>query len=98
MKRVFQHPPEPPTGKRYWRSLGELNDTPEFRQWLEREFPPAEAQAYAGARQSLGMKLVPPWLSTSAGCSSLIIRAVLEKNLVRLATSHSRPKPPGLIW
>src|SRR5580765_3660315 len=39
MKRVFQHPPEPSTGKRYWRSLGELSDTPEFRQWLEREFP-----------------------------------------------------------
>jgi MoCo/4Fe-4S cofactor protein with predicted Tat translocation signal len=39
MKRVFQHPPEPPTGKRYWRSLGELSDTPEFREWLEREFP-----------------------------------------------------------
>jgi len=39
MKRVFQHPPEPLTGKKYWRSLGELSDTPEFRQWLEREFP-----------------------------------------------------------
>ena len=44
MKRVFQHPPEPPTGKHYWRSLGELNDTPEFRQWLEREFPPGAAE------------------------------------------------------
>ena len=44
MKRVFQHPPEPPTGKRYWRSLGEFNDTPEFRQWLEREFPPGAAE------------------------------------------------------
>jgi MoCo/4Fe-4S cofactor protein with predicted Tat translocation signal len=44
MKRVFHHPPEPPTGKRYWRSLGELNDTPEFRQWLEREFPPGVAE------------------------------------------------------
>jgi MoCo/4Fe-4S cofactor protein with predicted Tat translocation signal len=39
MKRVFQHPPEPLTGKKYWRSLGELSDTPEFRDWLEREFP-----------------------------------------------------------
>ena len=39
MKRVFQHPPELPTEKRYWRSLGELSDTPEFHQWLEREFP-----------------------------------------------------------
>jgi MoCo/4Fe-4S cofactor protein with predicted Tat translocation signal len=44
MKRVFQHPPEPPTGKRYWRGLGELADTPEFRQWLEREFPPGAAE------------------------------------------------------
>jgi MoCo/4Fe-4S cofactor protein with predicted Tat translocation signal len=44
MKRVFQHPPEPTTGKRYWRSLGELSDTPEFRQWLEREFPPGAAE------------------------------------------------------
>ena len=39
MKHVFQHPPESVTGKRYWRSLGELSQTPEFRQWLEREFP-----------------------------------------------------------
>src|SRR6267378_7746152 len=39
MKRVFQHPPEPSTGKHYWRSLGEYSDSPEFRQWLEREFP-----------------------------------------------------------
>src|SRR4029077_20068046 len=39
MKRVFQHPPEPATGKKYWRSLGEYNNTPEFREWLEREFP-----------------------------------------------------------
>src|ERR1700737_1178956 len=39
MKRIFQHPPEPLTGKKYWRSLGEYSNTPEFREWLEREFP-----------------------------------------------------------
>src|SRR6266516_2960614 len=44
MKRVFHHPPEPSTGKRYWRSLGELSDTPEFREWLEREFPAGVAE------------------------------------------------------
>ena len=44
MKRVFEHPPENLTGKRYWRSLGELSDTPEFRGWLEREFPAGAAQ------------------------------------------------------
>jgi MoCo/4Fe-4S cofactor protein with predicted Tat translocation signal len=44
MKRVFEHPPEKLTGKRYWRSLEELSDTPEFRSWLEREFPSGAAQ------------------------------------------------------
>lgn len=39
MKRVFHHPPEELTGKRYWRSVEELADTPEFQSWLEREFP-----------------------------------------------------------
>src|SRR6201997_5594263 len=44
MKRVFHHPPEPSSSTKYWRSLGELNDTPEFRQWLEREFPAGAAE------------------------------------------------------
>ena len=46
MKRVFEHPPERPnpTGRKYWRSVGELNDTPEFRGWLEREFPAGAAE------------------------------------------------------
>jgi len=44
MKRVFQHPPEPLTGKKYWRSLAELSETPEFRDWLEREFPAGAAE------------------------------------------------------
>jgi MoCo/4Fe-4S cofactor protein with predicted Tat translocation signal len=44
MKRVFQHPPAPTTGRRYWRSLDELSDTPEFREWLQREFPDGAAE------------------------------------------------------
>src|ERR1043166_7001133 len=44
MKRVFQHPPAPASGRRYWRSTDELIDTPEFREWLEREFPSSAAQ------------------------------------------------------
>jgi len=27
------------TGKTYWRSLGDYADTPEFREWAEKEFP-----------------------------------------------------------
>ena len=31
--------PEPQSGPKYWRSLDELADTPEFQQWVEKEFP-----------------------------------------------------------
>ena len=44
MKRVFKHPPEEKTGKRYWRGLEELAETPEFKTWLEREFPESAAE------------------------------------------------------
>lgn len=30
---------QPGSGRTYWRSLDELAETPEFRQWVEREFP-----------------------------------------------------------
>ena len=43
-KRVVLHPPAPKTGRQYWRSLGEMSDTPEFRDWLEREFPAGAAE------------------------------------------------------
>src|SRR5258708_4340360 len=29
----------PANGRRYWRSLDELAETPEFKDWLHREFP-----------------------------------------------------------
>ncbi len=44
MKRILQHPPEVVTGRKYWRNVGELADTPEFRGWLEREFPQGAAE------------------------------------------------------
>src|SRR5882762_11326560 len=31
--------PETQSGPEYWRSLDELAGTPEFRRWVEREFP-----------------------------------------------------------
>ena len=39
MKTIPPPCPEPASGQKYWRSLDQLADTPEFRQWLEREFP-----------------------------------------------------------
>ncbi len=44
MKNIFQHPPEPATGRKYWRSLEELAETPEFKERLEREFPQGAAE------------------------------------------------------
>ena len=44
MKRVFRHPPEAKTGRRYWRSLEEFAQTPGFREKLEREFPQGAAE------------------------------------------------------
>ncbi|HSY74520.1 MAG TPA: TAT-variant-translocated molybdopterin oxidoreductase [Dongiaceae bacterium] len=35
----MKYEPAPTTGRRYWRSLDELADTPEFKDWLHREFP-----------------------------------------------------------
>ena len=44
MKQIFHHPPEKATGRKYWRSLDELADTPEFRTRLESEFPSGAAE------------------------------------------------------
>jgi len=39
MKTIPPPCPEPESGQKYWRSLDQLAETPEFRRWLEREFP-----------------------------------------------------------
>ena len=48
MKRILQHPEAPKTGKQYWRSVGQLQKTPEFQGWLEREFPQGAAEFKGG--------------------------------------------------
>jgi molybdopterin-containing oxidoreductase family iron-sulfur binding subunit len=44
-KRIWQHP-EVPAGEKTvsWRGLGQLEDTPAFREWMEREFPQGVAE------------------------------------------------------
>src|SRR2546426_9321714 len=39
MKPIAQACPDQGFGRKYWRSLDQLAQTPQFRQWLEREFP-----------------------------------------------------------
>jgi len=39
MKNHLNNSTSPVTGRQYWRSVDELADTPEFKDWLHREFP-----------------------------------------------------------
>jgi MoCo/4Fe-4S cofactor protein with predicted Tat translocation signal len=44
-KRIWHHPEVPADETTVaWRSAGQLEDTPEFRNWLEREFPQGAAE------------------------------------------------------
>jgi molybdopterin-containing oxidoreductase family iron-sulfur binding subunit len=80
-KRVFHHPPEAATGRKYWRSLGQLGDTPEFRQWLEREFPQG-ASEFAGGEVSRRSFLQLMGASTALAGLSLAGCRRPEKHLV----------------
>ncbi len=43
----MKNPPTPaPAGPAYWRSLDELADTPQFRQWVEKEFPAGASELF----------------------------------------------------
>src|SRR5260221_11295347 len=39
MKTIPPTCPEPESGRTYWRSLDQLEASPEFQQWVDREFP-----------------------------------------------------------
>ena len=49
---------EPETGPKYWRSLDQLADQPEFRQWMDREFPAGASIAPDGESRRDWMKLM----------------------------------------
>ena len=89
MKRIFQHPSEPVNGKNYWRSLGQLSDTPEFRGWLDREFPQgaAELQGSDVSRRSF-LKLM--------GASTAL--AGLGLSACRRPEMHLVPFTRGVEW
>jgi len=45
-------------GRRYWRSLDELADTPEFTEWLHREFPQGASEMEDGQSRRHFLKLM----------------------------------------
>jgi len=86
MKKIFQHPPEPVNGKKYWRSLDEIAGTPEFRDRLKREFPAGADEFEAGgvSRRSF-IKLMGA--STALAGLSLSACRRPEKHLVPFTKS-----------
>ena len=57
-------------GKTYWRSLGELQETPEFQEFLHREFPVAASEFPEGMSRRRWMELMGASLGLGglAGC------------------------------
>jgi len=47
-----------PTGKKYWRSLDQLADTPKFRDFVEREFPSSASEMMDGNSRRTVLKLM----------------------------------------
>jgi len=48
----------PVTGRRYWRSLDELADTAEFKDWLHREFPAGASEMEDGQSRRNFLKIM----------------------------------------
>src|SRR6478735_11443257 len=88
-KRVFQHPPEAATGKKYWRSLGQLSDTPEFRGWLEREFPQGASEFNGG---DVSRRSFLQLMGASAALAGLSLSAC------RRPEKHLVPFTKGVEW
>ncbi len=79
-KRILNHPQEPQNGPKYWRSLGQLADTPEFRAWAEREFPQGASELNSETSRRSFMK----YMAASAALAGLSLSSCRreEKNLV----------------
>ncbi|HEY6166623.1 MAG TPA: TAT-variant-translocated molybdopterin oxidoreductase, partial [Verrucomicrobiae bacterium] len=58
MKTIPPACPEPEVGPKYWRSLDQVADSPEFRQWLEREFPQGASEFTDGQSRRHFVKIM----------------------------------------
>ncbi|HZI33135.1 MAG TPA: TAT-variant-translocated molybdopterin oxidoreductase, partial [Candidatus Binatia bacterium] len=58
MKNNLNNSSLPVTGRRYWRSLDELADTPEFKECLHREFPQGASELEDGQTRRHFLKIM----------------------------------------
>ena len=58
MKTIPPTCPEPESGRKYWRSMDQLVDAPEFQQWLQREFPSGASELVDAVTRRSFVKLM----------------------------------------
>ena len=78
-KSAIIEPTVAPSGKAYWRSLDQLADTPEFRDWVDRRFPQSMRELLAGVvdrRHFLQLMAASLGLAGLAGCRRPEIKAL----------------------
>ncbi|HPT27957.1 MAG TPA: TAT-variant-translocated molybdopterin oxidoreductase [Bryobacteraceae bacterium] len=68
MSQLVQINPTTTTGRKYWRSLDQLTGTPEFKQWVEREFPEGIEVTGASRRSLLKLMAASFGLAGLAAC------------------------------
>ena len=84
---------ERPTPRQYWRSLDQLADTPEFRQFVEREFPnfvPELLTSRRGFLKLMGASCALAGMTGVTGC----IRWPVEK--IVPYTDRPEGRSPGM--
>ena len=88
MNNDLNHSPSPANGRRYWRSLDELADTPEFKEWMHREFPQGASELDGQNRRHF-LKIMSASFAF-AGVATLAGRVAggRRKNWNRLASSR----------
>ena len=87
-KRILNHPQETQTGRQYWRSLGQVADTPEFKSWVAREFPEGASEVNLETSRRSFMK----YMAASAALSGLSLSAC------RREEKHLVPFSRGVEW
>ena len=68
-----------PTGKAYWRSLDQLADTPEFREWVDQRFPQSMRELLSGVvdrRRFLQLMAASLGLAGLTGCRRPELKAL----------------------
>ena len=84
--------PKAPARRAYWRSLDDLQDSPDFRAWMHREFP-SNADLLEGDDRRQFMKLMGASFAL-AGLGTAACRRIPEQKIVPYAT-RPQERIPG---